>query len=114
MAETTSRVRLVFEGSERGVVAAAAKSIGALKALGDENTKVGKAFDKADQQATKFIKTTTKVAAVTSLVAAGGGLIGQTFVGALPAVTALGCALHGEARHGRHQEGRRGDQEAVR
>jgi hypothetical protein len=92
MSETSSRVKLIFEGSERGVVAAATKSAAALRALGDENTKVGKAFDKADTQATKFIKTTTKVAAVTSLVAAGGGLIGQTFAGALPVVTALGVS----------------------
>jgi hypothetical protein len=92
MAQTESRVKLVFEGSERGVVAAASKSIAALKALGDENTKVGKKFEAVDKQATKFIKTVTKTAAVTSLVAAGGGLIGQAFVGASAALTELGFA----------------------
>jgi hypothetical protein len=92
MAETSSRVRLVFEGSERGVVAAASKSAAAIRGLGDENTKVGKKFAAVDQQATKFIGTLTKTAAVTSLVAAGGGLIGQAFAGALPIMTSLGIA----------------------
>jgi hypothetical protein len=92
MANTESRVRLVFEGSERGVVAAAAKSAAAIRGLSNENTKVGKTFAVADQGATKFIQTTTKVAAVTSLVAAGGGLIGQAFAGALPILTSLGIA----------------------
>jgi hypothetical protein len=92
MAETSSRVRLVFEGSERGVVAAASKSAAAIRGLGDENTKVGKKFAAVDQQATKFIGTLTKTAAVTSLVAAGGGLIGQAFAGALPIVASLGIA----------------------
>jgi hypothetical protein len=114
MANTESRVRLVFEGSERGVVAAAAKSAAAIRGLSNQNTKVGKSFAFADQQATGFIGTLTKTAAVTSLVAAGGGLIGQAFAGALPIMTSLGIAGHRQARHGRHQEGRRAAQEAVR
>lgn len=92
MSETTSRVRLIFDGSERGVVAAAAKSAAAIRGLKDENTQVGKSFAAADQRASKFIGTLTKTAAITSLVGAGGGLIGQAFAGALPAVTALGVA----------------------
>jgi hypothetical protein len=92
MSETSSRVRLIFEGSEHGVVAAATKSAAALKLLNNQNTTVGKTFKAADEQATKFIGTLTKTAAVTSLVAAGGGLIGQTFAGALPIMTALGVA----------------------
>jgi phage-related protein len=92
MASTSSTVRLIFQGSQQGVVSAAAQSIAALKALGDENTKVGKAFGKADEQATKFIKTATKAAAVTSLVTAVGGGLGQAFAGALPILASLGIA----------------------
>jgi hypothetical protein len=53
MASTESKIKLIFEGVERGVVAAAAKAKAAVKSLGDENSKASKAFDTLDAAASK-------------------------------------------------------------
>jgi hypothetical protein len=97
MASTTSQIRIVFDGTARGVVAAAAEARTAISLLDNTGKSLQRNFgrlglDKLDRGASKLLVTLGKTAAITSAVAAGGGLVGQAFAAALPAVTALGVA----------------------
>ena len=67
MAQTESKIRLIFDGVERGVVAAAAKSSAAIRSLDDDNSKLSRSADKAGAALGVMTKGMAVMAAVLDL-----------------------------------------------
>src|SRR4051794_1300272 len=92
-----SKIKLIFDGVERGVVAAAAKSKAAIKALTDENSKLSKSFDKLDKGFDKAGTGLLGIAKGIAVLGAAGGavqVIGGT-VGALAQLAPIALLLPG-------------------
>jgi hypothetical protein len=93
MANTTSNIKIVFDGVAKGVVAAAAAAKAAVASVGDGTDGVTKKIQKfGDSYTAAISKATLFTSKWVAIGVAGGGLIGQAFAGALPAVVALGAA----------------------
>lgn len=94
MADTSSTIRLIFDGISRGVVEAAAEAKAAIASVSNENRSLKKSFEDVSVIGEAFgqFAGLAKSAGVIAAIAAAGGLIGQAFAGALPAVVALGAA----------------------
>ena len=76
MSQTESKIRLIFDGSERGVVAAAAKSSAAIKRLTDDNDRLNKSADRAGAGLLKVGVGLAGIGAAGSAVQVIGGVAG--------------------------------------
>lgn len=97
MAQTESRIRLVFDGVERGVAAAAKKAELAVKGLDDQNSKLSKSSDAAGKGLLTVGKGMAAIAAAGGGVNAIGGVVGAVTALSGAALLIPGAALAGAA-----------------
>ena len=100
MSQTESRIRLVFEGVERGVVAAAGKASAAIKSLEKDNSKLEKASDKAGSALLGIGKGMAVLGAANGAIQVVGGVAGALTQLAPAALLLPGALLAGGAAMG--------------
>lgn len=95
MAATESTIRLVFDGSERGVLAAAAKARAAMRGLDDDNKRLKKSTDDVQKSVSGLVSSFVgKTGLLTiGLAAAGVGAVGTAAAAAVPALGGLAAAF---------------------
>jgi len=97
MGNTSSTIKIIFDGSARGIVAAAAETKAALKSIDDENGRVSKGADKvfsATGKATRGILALGSAAGSLQTVAGVAGSLATMsgILAAVPAVAVAGAA----------------------
>src|SRR5690242_12686535 len=97
MAQTESRIRLIFDGVERGVAAAAAKASAAVKSLDDDNSKLSKSADKAGTALGVMGKGMLALGAANGAINVVGGVAGALTQLAPAALLLPGALLAGGA-----------------
>jgi hypothetical protein len=101
MAQTESRIRLVFDGVERGVAAAAAKSSAAIKKLGVDNDRLAVAANKSGialgEVGIGLAKVGVAGNAMSAALSVGGGAAGALSQLAPAALLLPGALLAGAA-----------------
>jgi hypothetical protein len=100
MAQTSSTIKLIFDGVERGVVAAAAKSAAAIKSLDDDNSKLSKSADKAGKGLFAVGKGMAVLGAANGAIQVIGGVAGALEQLAPAALLLPGALLAGGAAMG--------------
>jgi len=97
MAATESKIKLIFDGVERGVVAAAAKSKAAIKGVNDENNKLAAVGNKAGNALVSVGAGLAKIGAAGSAVQTVGAAAGAVAQLAPAALLLPGALLAGAA-----------------
>lgn len=100
MAQTESKIRLIFDGVERGVVAAAAKSSAAIRSLDDDNSKLSRSADKAGAALGVMTKGMFALGGANSAIQVIGGTVGALTQLAPAALLLPGALLAGAAAMG--------------
>src|SRR5690349_759854 len=90
MANTSSTIKLIFDGVARGLLGAAAEARAAVKGVADEGDKSQTRLSKLSDAFTSSLPFIAKWGSIGVLAGAG---IGQAAAGAIPLVLALGAAF---------------------
>ena len=100
MSQTESKIRLVFEGAERGVAAAAAKASAAVRSLDDDNSRLNKSADRAGAALGVMGKGMLALGAANGAIQVVGGVAGALTQLAPAALLLPGALLAGGAAMG--------------
>jgi hypothetical protein len=100
MSQTSSTIKLIFDGSAAGVTRAAAQARKALKGLDDDNSKLNKTVDKLTPSLQQVGKAVAYLGAASSAVPTIGGLAGALGQLAPAALLLPGALLGGAAAMG--------------
>src|SRR5690242_684999 len=100
MAQTESKIRLIFEGAERGVAAAAAKASAAVRSLDDDNSRLSASADRAQSALGTMTRGMFALGAANGAIQVIGGTVGALTQLAPAALLVPGALLAGAAAMG--------------